>query len=57
MRLAKTIGLAFLCCAAATVLLAFLVPDGSPLLGVPGILFLIYVVRLVYRRNAETRGE
>lgn len=57
MRLAKRIGLAFLCFAAATVLLAFLVPDGSPLLGVPGTLLLIYMVKLVYRRNVEKRGK
>ena len=57
MTLTKKIGLAFLCFVAATVLLAFLVPDGSPLLGAPGTLLLIYVVRLVYRRNVEKRGR
>ena len=57
MTLTKKIGLAFLSFVAATVLLAFLVPDGSPLLGAPGTVLLIYVVRLVYRRNVEKRGR
>ncbi|MBD8044759.1 hypothetical protein H9638_13170 [Arthrobacter sp. Sa2BUA2] len=53
MTITKKIGLAFIFFVAATVLLAFLVPDSSPLLGVPGTLLLIYVVRLVYRRSGE----
>ena len=55
MKIGVKLLIAFIATALLTVLLAFVVPDESVLLGLPGTLFIIFVVSVVYRKNQQNR--
>lgn len=51
MKLSTKIGVALVIFIVAAILIIMLAPEGSALIGLPGALFIGYVVTTVYHRN------